>query len=518
MNKDQNKGSSNGFELLLSGSFIVAVALALSAISQFAFLIVIAHRIGASGVGLISMTLRTISLFQMIAVFGTPAVITRMVAATNSTDERRWILPTALVLTIPVSILMELILFLISAPLSIATNMPELPWLLFLYSMSLPFTTVTSITSSYFRGGLRFLLYAFLIASPSIISLVLSLFWFNSLNSTLAISAILMGSIFSGTIGLGLTRLHLWNKPVLTNARKLTYLSLPLLIVGFSGTFIDSIDIIVLGIISGSTDVVGIYSNAFYLSTYLRYVIEPFALVLLPLVSISLSSHNYKDARQVINISVRIIVIFFSSIAVTVSVASHEILSRLLPPIFSLGASSLSILAVGSIGLSFYYLFSRVMIADEKTMQLGVLLVIVAIVDFFLTVLLTNIFRIEGTALSTGITFMTMGLASVLYVQYQMDIKIQIGFIDIARFFMLYVLCYFLKLVLVSVSAIFGIFLETIVILLVLTMSIVFWILVKPFSEEESNYIISLIASTHSLNRFENILTIFVRKMSRRNK
>ena len=254
------------------------------------------------------------------------------------------------------------------------------------------------------------------------------------------------------------------------------------------------------------------------MSSYLRYLTEPFALVLLPLVSISMSFQNYQDANRVINISARIVVVLLGSIAVIASVASHEILSILFPPSFTIGAPSLSILSIGSLGLGFYYLFSRVMIADERTKHLGALLFIVAIVDFFLTILLTDWFRMEGAALSTAFTFVLMGAASAVYVQHKMNIEIKIGFTDIAKIFVLYILCYFLKIILVSVSAAVGVFFNTLAILLVLATSFVFWILVKPFSEEESNYINDLIASSRSLSRFEKILSVLVKKMSRRNK
>ena len=291
--------SDDNVKGLASGTFFLSVGLVASAILQLLVSIVLSHSLGSHGVGLVALVVRYASVIGIVAMLGIPPVVTHLVAVNSEKEIRSSILSTALVIVLVLSVLAFVILVLTANLLATIMGSSELGPLIIIQSVGLPLTAVSVTASSHLRGLLRFRGYALLQIVGPAASLLTMIFFVNQrlLDPSLAIVSGLLGSGLAALLGFAMISASGWSSPKKTSIKSIVSLSFPLLIVGLSGTIIDSIDIIILKLAGLELGLIGAYSNAFMLSIYLRYIVEPIALVFLPMASGLLSRNKIKETQ-----------------------------------------------------------------------------------------------------------------------------------------------------------------------------------------------------------------------------
>ena len=507
-NIQQEKGSA---ATLISGTAAVMLGLFASVVLQFSITIVLSYTVGNDGIGFISLTTRTTTLFTTLILLGLPPMVATLVSSENDYETRVSILVSAITMTLPLGILTCFLIIYFSAPLSTALGSASLQLFLILQAPTIPISVLGVTCANYLRGNFKFRYYSISMVVAPLTNFIIILLYINALTVVLAI----MASVISTIIGTVTTIFLLFplkpKMPTSINIKKLVIPSFPLLLVGFCGTLIDSIDAIVLAMIEHDMGLVGVYSNMYILSSYLRYLVEPLSLVLLPIISSTLTRPSTQSAYLVINASMRLILIVFTPIAIIYAILSNEIVEILLPPSFLSGASILSLLSLAIPLLALYYLSSRILIAVKKTYLLGGVLLMCSLSDVLLTLLLTDYAGVLGTAISTIITFTLLGIVTTYYAAKSAQIKLQFykrDFIFIALVLASCTITHIISIELMSVYYPLG------SIVLVILVGILVATLIKPVRKEELDLLLVSLKSIpiigSRINSIERILLLFV--------
>jgi O-antigen/teichoic acid export membrane protein len=481
------------------------------ALGQFIVLLVISHALGPAGVGAFSLTIRTVSLISMLITLGLPSIVTRTRATEKPSTKKSSTVTTSLLLTLPLAFVLYLVLILFSPRIELVFGAPGLALLLIVHGLTLPLSVLGGMSAASVRGELKFGRFGIVTASTPIVNTVLVLICFSWLSPILAI---ILGVISAGVgalLALAFAAPSTWGYPDTHLLRKMIIAGAPLLVVSLAGIFIDSIDLFVLGFMSFDLAVIGAYSNAFSVSSYLRYLIEPISLALLPIASSTLSSSRYEETESILKVAVRIIIVFFAPIAVVCSMLSQELLLLLFPTEFVMGAPALSILAISTVGLALYYLANRILIAGEKTRLLGASLMVCAFVDFLLTIPLTYYFGMLGAAASSAITFVLMGLVMVHLVNRQFGFHIGVNRMDVTNCMIILVVCLLGRHLFLQLTAPFGSIYPLFTVGFVLALVLITEAVLKPLSSAELQLVLGLLERP-SIPR---ILMDFVKKLLR---
>jgi O-antigen/teichoic acid export membrane protein len=335
------------------------------------------------------------------------------------------------------------------------------------------------------------------------------------LTPTLVILAGIIGGAVGAAVAVGAVLPTEIQSPSFQTLRQMGFLSAPLLVVSFVGVFIDSIDVIIIGSLLSDLSQIGVYSVAYSLASYLRYLIEPVALVLLPLASSAIAIRNQIELKNIIRLASRMLVVLFMPLAILVAVLSREILSILFPPEFILGASTFTVLSISVTCLAVYYLYSRMLIAARKTRALATLLVICGVIDLILTLILVELFGMLGAGLSSAVTFFLLGFGSLFLTNRSLNTQSYFGYRDL--FLGISLLLFFFTYQFLSqlIFNNFQIGSGIITVGIVLGTALFVEVLFKPIEAEECDVIISVVNGAITGPRLKNILTRIIHLFAR---
>lgn len=515
----ENDSTLNSDDLvtgLASGSSIVAIGLVSSALLQLVINIILSHHLGTEGIGLVALVLGYTSVISIVAMLGIPTVVTHLVAANSDEKDQGAVLSTSLIVVSLTSLFAIVILVFSANALAVLMTVPELGPLIIIQSVGLPLTAVSVNIAGYLRGMLRFRGYALLqFAGPAsnLIFMFFYLYW-QVLDPTTAILSGVLGSGLSALFGYSMIYSSKWSTPDRIKLKSILVLAVPLLIVGLSGTLIDSIDVIILRLVGVNLDLIGAYSNAYTLSIYLRYIVEPVALVLLPIASGLLSYNRVKDTQSILDAGIRLVAIVFVPLVIFVAISSRHILQFLYPIGFTVAASSLFILSVGSIGLAVYYLNSRLLIAQAETKTLGSLVAFAAVIDIVLTVIFTMQIGLIGTALSSALTFLLMGMISSIYIRRKIGLIIAFRKRDILTWSSIVIADSLFLFIASNTLDLSNPFENMLVLVLILVVTCLTLFLTKPLSTKDGDVLIATMDSITLPKRFRRILQKIINLLS----
>jgi len=492
MDEQHQIDNTLGLSRLLSGSAIVMLGLFAMVVSEFLFLLAISHYLGGVGVGLVSYSTRIVSIVSMIVTLGIPSIVTTMQSSDGS-ENRRPLLAAALLCSLPLALVSATILFFTAPIIGSQTGASELSLLISFQCIVLPVSAIGVMAAGIVRGRLQFGRYAVSMALGPLMTLVIVIVCSGILTPLLAIQAVVISTVASSLIVLLLARPLVTGKVELRLVRELMVKGVPLMIVGFSGLLIDSAGVLILGLLSYDMALVGSFSNAFSISSYLRYAVEPISLALLPLVAREMAQCGTAKADSVLAASVRTIDVFFIPLAALVGITSTEVMLVLFPPEFAVAAPALSILALASPGVALYYVYSRVLIAQGRTMVLGALTALAAVVSVTTTSILSIPLGIMGAGIASAITFVIMGAASMVLTTRGCNRSTRFTLRDSAYYAVLLVCCFLSRYIVATWFPYVGNVGIIIVAFLVLLCTMA---LVKPLSGDELELLDGVLRTT----------------------
>ncbi len=409
---DSEMKDGDSFGRFAGGSLLVTGGIFVSASSLLLLNVVLSSALGAYGMGLVALSTRYVTIISVITMAGIPPIVTQMVAASETSSHRGRIFSTSIGIIAALSIVSVVILVLASEALAYAVSTPEISALLIIQSIGIPFTTVSVTVSAQLRGLEEFKRYSMLQAFGPVLNLlvVIILVAGGAIDPVLAVTAGAIGAILTAVLAFSIGGFVQVPRPSSDTARSMLTLGLPLLMVALSWSVIDGVDVLILRYVGTSVGDVGAYSNAYVLSTYLRYLVEPLAIVIMPMASGLLAASRRRDTQQLLNAGTRYIAVLFTPLAVAFAVAGRSVLLLLYPSEFAVASGSFSVLVLGTVALTFYFLVSRILIAQGATALLSAIVCASCALDVLLTFILSRVIGLLGAAISSSVSFSIMGI------------------------------------------------------------------------------------------------------------
>ncbi len=156
MPEDLEKADLGSLKTIVKGAGIVFAGLVLSKVFTYLFRLFVARYYGPADYGLFSLALSVIGFLEIIALLGLATGIRRYVAYYNAKRDKsgvKGVITSSLKITLPVSILLSLLLFVTSPYIAVQIfHSEELISALVIFSISLPFTIMMYVLAESFIG------------------------------------------------------------------------------------------------------------------------------------------------------------------------------------------------------------------------------------------------------------------------------------------------------------------------------------------------------------------------------
>jgi O-antigen/teichoic acid export membrane protein len=407
---------------LVLGSSIAFVLKGIGVIFGYLFIYLITDSNGALGVGIFSLSLSVLMIFEMLGTLGFKTSILRFVgqfSAENEPWKIKSVYYSMLMMSVSLSIVLGVFFYYTSGWVAqIVFNDKGLTQPFMVMSFIIPVVCVYSINiefiralkeitiSEYFRNVSRFLL--------SVIFIIGFSFFYNSnLLPILAyFTALIISMLFS------LIYILIKAKPFpnggFVSKSELFKVSIPMMITSVSFLLMGNIDKIMLGMLS-TVENVGVYYVALKLATFTSFILASINSIAAPKFSELFWQKKMDSLRKIVRASSLIIFIFtFPVLLIYISLPKQ--IMGLFGEEFVLGWSSLVILSIGqfvnascgSIGV-----FMN-MTGEQKNMRNMVL--VATILNITLNYMLIPLYGINGAAIATAVSMSSWNLVAVVYV------------------------------------------------------------------------------------------------------
>lgn len=165
-----------------------------------------------------------------------------------------------------------------------------------------------------------------------------------------------------------------------------------------------SIDLYLVKGILRNDATAGIYNAALTVGRIPYYIFYAMTIFLLPMVSKASANNNFKNAKNIIDNALRIMLIFLAPMVILMSFYSKEILQLLYGKEYLAGAVPMSVLVYGVGFLTIFYVLSFAMNGAGKTAIAMVISAIGVIINVVLNYFLIIKMGILGSAYATSIT------------------------------------------------------------------------------------------------------------------
>lgn len=473
----------------ISGTLFSGIGLAIGNILTLVVGIIIAWALGPEGVGFISISNYLVLLIATICLLGFPDAVAYYVAHSPDQENKKQYLTNALILVIVLGIFGTLLLVFISGFVASIFQLPPLAIYLTTLAYLMPVFVIFTVLSNFLRGMQKFRIYAITLAAPAIVLFILQLsFWLlGLLNILTAVWNIVFATLF---VSIPLMIKLLGNiKPRSLSRSTMGYLTrmgFPLMITAFFAMIIDATGVLLIALLTTDINITGIYSNAYGLAVSLRFLIEPIALSLLPIITVLFAQKKLEEANTQLDLSMRFFLLLVT-LLICVSILGQEIMQLLYGPLFAVGGIFLSILSLGVVGLMLFYQFARAITGAGKTVALGLIILVSAILNLVLCFLTIQIIGPVGAAFSSVCVFILMAALSVVY-SYRLGFRITIPKRMIAALFVTGIITfvgYFLLNGLMIWFNLIGLYRDIAIIFGVFFIAFLTLFIVKPFSQEE---------------------------------
>ena len=417
--------------LITKGAGFYFAGFAVSKILAYLYRVLIARDLGPEAFGVFSIGVSIVGILTVFAAFGLYQGIMHFVARHNALgkdENARGVIRFALKVQLILSIVLAIALFFSSDWLAVTFfHNPELTSVLQLFSVSLPFFTLTSslmiVTVAFKKIKYKILIRNVLenIAKIGFTGILL-LLGFGLFG---AVVGIVLSTITAFVLSLYFVQKKVF--PIFgsglkhyNNMKEVLSYSWPLLAVGFFSILMSSIDIIMLGHLSQAYNV-GIYNVAMPTANLLFIAPFAFGSLFLPIITGLYAQKKMEEMKKMFKVVSRWIFSMIFPGLLFIVLFSTQILSVMFGDIYAQGASAMVILAIGIFMLAFVGPVGDILESIKKTKLIFLNTVICGVLNIFLNFWLIPLFEasgnaIIGAALATTISLMLWSLIAFIEV------------------------------------------------------------------------------------------------------
>ena len=417
--------------------------------------IVIARWLGPTDYGLLSLGIVVLGIATTLSLVGLTTGSMRHISFFKGKKDFRRIkgtIITALKISLPLSIVLSIIFFLLSEKIAILFfhNADLIP-ILKVFSIVIPFSVLLEITVSCIQG-LQISKYK--VYAKDII--------FEVLKIGSAMLFILLGyGIFGVVVGWAFSIIvasivsfyylektfPVIKKKIKANFTKIDLLSFswPLTFSSFLYLIINWADIMMIGYFKAASDV-GMYNAALPTASLLIVIFTAFSFLFTPVMSELFSKKKMEELKKVLKVTARWIFILTFPVFLLMFFFSDSILSILFGEEFILASMSLSILSVGYFFTIITGLSGWLILSMGRTKIILLITSVIAVSNIALNFVLIPIYGITGAAIAMSLS-MIFGYALSVIILYRMIGATPYSFSYLKPFFAGIVSCVFLFLI-----------------------------------------------------------------------
>lgn len=390
----------------------------------------LARYLGPSGLGLFSMTLTIVSIFEMIAMFGIDASLVKFVAESKGKGQKERVysfFSSAAITILITGIISSLILFALSDSLAGIFNMPLLSNLLKIYSFALPFSLMHGIIISYFNGIREMKYYSIIRILQAIFVLlfiiVLFIMGFGIKGAIIGTSlAIITIVIIEFTIIKKSVNLSFFNYN--ENSKKLLSFGGLLFAANLMGYLYVYVDTLLIGYFLTSTDV-GYYDTATSLGRFFLSVPNAIGIVAYPVISEYWAIKNLQSINKMVDKAAKYSAIILTFFGLMIVFFSNDIIILLFTKEFLPAVLPLRILIIGTIISGTLKSIGPIFASAERPDLIIKTTVVGAIGTILLNVILIPKYGIFGAAMATTIATVVYSIVAIFLLSKVLTLKFQ---------------------------------------------------------------------------------------------
>ena len=193
--------------------------------------------------------------------------------------------------------------------------------------------------------------------------------------------------------------------------------SFPVIFIGIFSFMFSWIDSLSIGYLQTTVDV-GIYNVAILLAVLLRFTPELFTQLFYPMVTKELSKNNFNVVKSLRRQVLKWIIIINVPLFLVMFIFPSEIVGFLFGDEYLLASSALRILSIGFFFSSLGMIYGTLMGALGKSKTILLNIVSLSALNLVLNFILIPLYGINGAAISTTISWITLSITFFLEVTY----------------------------------------------------------------------------------------------------
>lgn len=426
-----DKEHEKAVKIVAKGAGIAFVGLLLGKIFAYLTRVFIARTMGPETYGLLSMGIAITSFLTIFSLFGLNLGLIRFIAYYRGKKNLRKIkgsIFSSLKISLPMSIVFSLVLFLFSEQISIFFSKPGLFSVIQTFSLIPVFSVLMYLSFSILMGFnlIKNKVYVVDIGKNLSTLVFVIIFFFLGFKIFGAILAFVFGFLFSAILGL-----YYVKKIILPKIKKikgvyvgkeLFLFSWPLLMVAVLLMVLSYTDVLMLGYFDTAANV-GIYNAALDICILLAFIKTAFGSIFIPTISNLYSHKNIKEIRKIYKISTRWMFSAVFPLFLLLVLFPDKILNILFGKDFVLGSHSLMILAFGYLIDAFFGINEKTTISIGKTKVNFYLTLLAAISNIILNLILIPIYGMMGAAIAMTTALILYNLLLLLYLHRKIKIQ-----------------------------------------------------------------------------------------------
>tara|TARA_B100000401_G_scaffold416609_1_gene339068 strand:+ start:953 stop:2485 length:1533 start_codon:yes stop_codon:yes gene_type:complete len=412
--KMSSKPSSQ--KTILSEAFLSFSGMTLGSVFRYIFSIVMARLLGAQMLGIYSLGNAVTRIAEIFALMGLDNGVLRFVSRdTENTQNVNSSIYSSLKVGLLSSIVISIILF-FSAELIVNNFLKEDKFLIIvikLFSLSLPFSVLTLITSSATQAFkiLKYKIFVNQIVNPlTLLIAFISSFYFLGTKLSILIPTVtsaIIGLIFILKFLRNFAKISFKNLIKSEVNKEILKFSIPLMFVSAIGIIMHWVDIVMLGILSNATDV-GMYHPIDRTAGLVRMILFAFAGIFAPIFSenyfkkniVGMKESYQSSSKYILTFSLPVFIFLFIFASPMLSLFGSEFQNEVALKILLTGIFVQTIFGLGSSTLS---------MSGNTTFNL-INVSIALILNVALNYILIPQYGIIGAALSTAIALFILSI------------------------------------------------------------------------------------------------------------
>lgn len=404
---------------IAKGAGIFFIGMILAKFFSYLFRILVARGLGAEAYGIVSLAMVVYSVGAVIALFGLPTAIERYVSfhrKKNELAQLKGIIVSSVQISLPVSIILALAVYLFSEKLAIIFGNGAMAPIFAIFGLIIPFYCIINIFAAVARAfeNITYPVYVQNVIAQFLILVFSAVAIYLGYGVIGVAYSYLLAFIFAATIMFVLVESKIFSilnvklKSVLAKKKIILY-SWPLVLAALFSLIIGWTDTVMLGIFK-SEYVVGLYNTALPTAGLLLIVPSAIISLVLPVLSRLLAKNKHNEIKNTIKTTTKWVFYVNFPLALLMIFFPQQILRILFGQEFTIAFLPLSILAIGFFANSMTLPLMKVIDLFEKTKYHLLNNAIVVIVNIVLNYILIPKYGMVGAAIASAVSFLILAL------------------------------------------------------------------------------------------------------------